>query len=138
MKRFLLLLSFVILIPLLSGCTGPTKASLNVPFTLAPGQTLTIASEKMDIKFVGVTQDNRCPAGVECIVAGQVSCVVEITKNNILNEITLTDSAGSGAATGQDFQNYQILFNVTPSPVVGKTIAAGDYRLTLTVSQLRY
>ena len=138
MKRFLLLLSFVILIPLLSGCTGPTKASLNVPFTLAPGQTLTIASEKMDIKFVGVTQDNRCPAGVECIVAGQVSCVVEITKNNILNEITLTDSAGSGASTGQDFQNYLILFSVTPSRVVGKTIAAGDYRLTPTVSQLRY
>ncbi|MGA7728912.1 MAG: hypothetical protein WCA62_08695, partial [Dehalococcoidales bacterium] len=79
-----------------------------------------------------------CPAGVECIVAGQVSCAVEITKNNILNQITLTDSAGSGASTGQDFQNYLILFSVTPSPVVGKAIAAGDYRLTLNVSQLRY
>ena len=138
MKKLLLLLSFVILISLLVGCNGQAKASLNVPFTLAPGQTLTIDSEKMDIKFVGVTQDNRCPAGVECIVAGQVSCAVEITKNNILNQITLTDSAGSGASTGQDFQNYLIFFSVTPSPVVGKAIAAGDYRLTLNVSQLRY
>jgi len=138
LKKLLLLLSFVILIPLLSGCNGQAKASLNVSFTLAPGQTVTIDSEKMDIKFVGVTQDNRCPADVECIVAGQVSCAVEITKNNILNQITLTDSAGSGASTGQDFQNYLILFSVTPSPVVGKAIAAGDYRLTLNVSQLRY
>ena len=161
LKRLSLLLIILMLIPALAGCSTPkttTKvvispttvtptvattpgtlmALLNVPFILAPGQTARIDSEGMDIRFVGVTGDSRCPQGVECIWAGQVSCAVEITKNNILNQVTLTDSAGSGASTGQDFQNYQILFSVTPSPVAGKTIAAGDYRLTLTVSQLRY
>jgi hypothetical protein len=92
----------------------------------------------MDIRFVDVTGDSRCPQGVECIWAGQVSCAVEITKYDIVNQLTLSDSAGSGASTGQDFQNYQILFSVTPSPTAGKTIAGDDYRLTLTVSQLRY
>jgi hypothetical protein len=161
LKRLSLLLIILMLIPALAGCgaqkttttvvISPTTVTttvattpgtlvvfLNVPFTLAPAQTARIASEGMDIRFINVTGDSRCPQGVECIWAGQVSCAVEITKNNILNQITLTDSAGSGISTGQDFQNYQILFSVTPSPVAGKTIAGGDYRLTLTVSQLRY
>ncbi len=117
---------------------GTLSALLNVPFTLAPGQTARIESEGMDIRFVDVTGDSRCPQGVECIWAGQVTCAMEITGNNILNQVTLSDSAGSGAATGQDFQNYHIFFSVTPSPVAGKLIDAKDYRLTLTVSQIRY
>ena len=161
LKRLSLLLIFPVLISALAGCgtqktitpivistttTTTTAATtpgtqlvfLNVPFTLAPGQTARIDSEGMDIRFVDVTGDSRCPQGVECIWAGQVTCAIEITKNNILNQVTLTDSAGSGAATGQDFQNYHIFFSVTPSPVAGKLIDGNDYRLTLTVSQIRY
>jgi hypothetical protein len=138
LKKYFFLLSFVLLIPLLSCCANVAKASLNSHFTLAPGQTVRIQSESVDIKFIGVTGDSRCPKGAECIWAGQVSCAVEITKNKIINQVTLTDSAGSGASTGQDFQNYQILFSVTPYPEIGKTISKNDYRLLLTVSQLRY
>ena len=161
LKRLSLLLIFILLISGLAGCNtqkttttvviSPTTVAttatttpgtlpvfLNVPFTLAPGQTARIESEGMDIRFVNVTGDSRCPQGVECIWAGQVSCAVEITKNNVVNQITLTDSAGSGAATGQDFQNYHIFFSVTPSPVAGKLINGNDYRLTLTVNQIRY
>ena len=161
LKRLSLLLIILMLIPALAGCGAPKTTStvvispttvtttatttpgtlavfLSVPFTLAPGQTAFIASEGMDIRFVDVTGDSRCTQGVECIWAGQVSCAVDITKNNILNQVTLSDSAGSGASTGQDFQNYHIFFSVTPSPVAGKLIDAKDYRLTLTVSQIRY
>ena len=161
LKRLSLVLIFLMLISAIAGCNAknttttvvisPTTTTttatttpgtqlvfLNVPFTLAPGQTARIDSEGMDIRFVDVTGDSRCPQGVECIWAGQVSCAVDITKNNILNQVTLSDSAGSGASTGQDFQNYHIFFSVTPSPAAGKQIAGGDYRLTLTVSQIRY
>jgi hypothetical protein len=161
LKQLSLLLIFLMLISAVAGCNTPKttttivisptttattaattpgtlSALLNIPFTLAPGQTARIESEGMDIRFVEVTGDSRCPAGVECIWAGQVSCAMEITKNNILNQVTLTDSAGSGASTGQDFQNYQIIFSVSPSPVAGKLIAENDYRLRMTVSQLRY
>ena len=161
LKRLSLVLIFLMLISAIAGCNaknttttvvisptttattatttpGTLPALLNVQFTLAPGQTVRIQSESMDIRFVDVTGDSRCPQGVECIWAGQVSCAVDITKNNILNQVTLSDSAGSGALTGQDFQNYHIFFSVTPSPAAGKQIAGGDYRLTLTVSQIRY
>jgi hypothetical protein len=137
-KRFSFLLAMVMMITLLSGCGSSLKASLNSQFTLAPGQSARIDSEGMDIRFIGVTEDSRCAKGVECIWAGQVSCAVEITKNNIKNSITLTDSAGSGTSTGTDFQNYHITFSVSPYPVAGQTIQKGDYRLSLTVSQIRY
>ena len=116
LKRLSLLLIFILLISGLAGCNtqkttttvvispttttttatttpGTLPALLNVPFTLAPGQTARIESEGMDIRFVNVTGDSRCPQGVECIWAGQVTCAMEITKNNIKNQVTLTDSA---------------------------------------------
>ena len=138
MKRFSFLLATVMFITLLSGCSSSLKASLNSQFTLAPGQSARIDSETMEIRFIGVTEDSRCAAGVECFWAGEVSCAVEITHNNIKDSITLTDSAGSGTSTGTDFQNYKITFTVSPYPTAGKTIAKGDYRLSLTISQLRY
>jgi len=63
---------------------------------------------------------------------------MEITKNNIKNQVTLTDSAGSGASPARIFQIITFFFSVTPSPVAGKLINGNDYRLTLTVNQIRY
>lgn len=133
MKRLFVLFSLVILMPLLSGCSSSLKASLDSQFTLAPGQSARIASEGMDIKFIGETQDSRCPTGVDCFWAGQVICNVELTKDGNKNLVTLTESAGSGLVTGYTFQNYKIIFSVSPYPVAGKTIAKSDYRLSLTV-----
>ena len=136
MKRIYLLFSLILLITLLSGCRNSIEAFLGSQFTLSPGQSARIESESMIIKFIGETQDSRCPTGVECIRAGDVSCNVEITKDGIKNPITLTDSAGSGATEGYTFQNYKILFSVSPYPEAGKTIAKNDYRLSLTVTKL--
>ena len=111
------------------------NASLNSQFTLAPGQSARIASESMNIKFIGVTQDSRCPTGVECIRAGRVSCDVEITKDGTENSVTLTDTPDQ-VFRGYTFQNYKIVFSVSPYPEAGKTIAKSDYRLSMTVSKL--
>ena len=137
-KRIYLLLVLMLLLPVLSGCSNPIKVLLGTQFTLAPSQTARIDSESMTIKFIGETHDSRCPTGVECIRAGDVSCSVEITKDGIKNPITLTDAAGSGATEGYTFQNYEIIFSVFPYPEAGKTIAKSDYRLLITMSQLAY
>jgi hypothetical protein len=135
MKQIYLLLSLMLLLPFLSGCSSPLTASLNSQFTLAPGQSVRIASESMEIKFIGETQDSRCPTGVDCFWAGQVICDIELIKDGNKNQITLTESAGSGLTTGYTFQNYKITFAVSPYPVAGKTIAKSDYRLSLTISK---
>ena len=136
LKRFSFLFGIVLFMPLLSGCSSSLKASLNSQFTLAPGQNAHIDSESMNIKFISVTGDSRCANGVVCVWAGQVSCDVVITKDGTENSVTLTDSAGSGHLDGYTFQNYKIVFSVSPYPEAGKTIVKGDYRLSMTVSKL--
>jgi hypothetical protein len=135
LKRLSFLLGLALLLPLLSGCSKPINVSLNSQFSLAPGQSARISSESMTIKFLGVTADSRCATGVECIRAGDVSCQIEITKDETKNPIILTDTAGSGTTEGYTFQNYKIAFSVSPYPVAGKTIAKADYRLTLKVNK---
>jgi hypothetical protein len=132
-KRFSFLLVLVLLMPLLSACSSPLNASLNSQFTLAPGQTARIASESLDIKFIGETQDSRCPTGVECIQAGVVTCQIEITKDKAKTQLFLGEVGTM--INNTPFQNYTFTFHVLPYPEAGKKIAKGDYRLYLTVSK---
>jgi len=88
MKSFLFLLSFVLLITLLSGCTNMTKAILNSQFTLAPGQTVRIQSESMDIKFIGVTGIAAVPRA-RMYLGRSVTCDIEITKDGVKNTVQL-------------------------------------------------
>ena len=132
LKRIYLLLSFVLLIPILSGCSNALNASLDSQFTLAPGQPARIASEAMEIKFISVTTDSRCPTGVECIQAGVVTCNIEITKDNVKTQLFLGEVGTM--INNTPFQNYTFTFHVLPYPEAGKKIPKGDYRLYLTVS----
>ena len=136
MRRINLLLILVLCTSVLAGSRSSIKASQDNQFTITPGQSARIASESITIKFIGVMADSRCPTGVECIRAGDVSCSIEITKDGIKNPITLTDSAGSGSSGGYIFQNYKIIFSLSPYPVAGKTIAKSDYRLILKFTKL--
>ncbi len=137
-KRFSFLLGLALLIPLLSGCSKIIETSLNSQFTLAPGESARIDSVPMTIKFIGETQDSRCPTMVQCFWPGQVSCDIEITKDGNKNRVTLSDSLGSGLTTGYTFQNYKISFSVSPYPEAKRPIAKRDYRLSLTVSEIPY
>jgi hypothetical protein len=141
LKLIYLLLGSILLIPLLSACSKTTTATttavfLDSQFTLAPGQPVRMASEAMDIKFIGVSQDSRCPTGVQCIRAGDVSAEIEITIAGKVNQITLKDDPAAGAAQGYVFQGYMIAFSVAPYPEANKTIAKEDYRLSLEFSKL--
>jgi hypothetical protein len=136
LKRLCFVISLVLLVLMLSGCSNTLKASLGSEFILSVGQTARIASESMEIKFIGVTEDSRCPKNVTCIWAGKVSCDIEITKDGSTNPITWTDTAGSGSSDGSTYQNYKIVFSVSPYPdKAEETIAKGDYRLSLTVAK---
>ena len=136
LKRFCSLLILVLLIGTLSGCSNTLQASLSSEFSLSVGQSARITSEAMDIKFIDVTEDSRCPRDVQCIWAGRVSCDIEITKDGSTNTITLTDTAGSGSSEGITYQNYKIIFSVSPYPAKAEEkIAKGDYRLSMTVNK---
>ena len=41
-------------------------ANLDEPFQLQVGQVAIFETEPLEIEFVGVTEDSRCPIGLDC------------------------------------------------------------------------
>ncbi len=114
---------------------GEIKASLGQEFTLAVGQTATISGEDLKLKFDSVTADSRCPKGVQCVWAGEAKVQLLITSNNSTSQVIYTLSAGSDAVSQDFFNQYKTIFKLDPYPEAGKQIAAGDYKLTMTVTK---
>ncbi len=98
MKRLFCLLGLVLFLLPLAGCKGTIDANLDSQFTLAPGQSAYLNSEKMYVKFIGITQDSRCATGVECIRAGDVSFSIEISQNGVKSPATLTITGGQNSS----------------------------------------
>ncbi len=135
MNRLSLLLMLPLIVVLAAGCKGDgsVKTALGQQFTLAIGQTATFKNNSLKIKFIDVTQDSRCPKGVQCIQAGQVVCSVEITTNGATIPVVLTEIGGSSEFTSNASGGLTFNFQVLPYPEAGKQIDKKDYRLTMTV-----
>lgn len=126
----------LVLFLFLVSCTttsGQVKAGLGKQFPLAIGQTVVISGENLKIKFLDVTGDSRCPIGVTCIWAGEVSAVIQLGDDSSAN-LTIVEP-GHGGQSNQTYSNYLFSFHVEPYPEAGKPIAQEDYRLLLTVDK---
>jgi hypothetical protein len=73
-----------------TGCSE-TKVSLGQDFPLRVGQSASIKGEELQIKFLEVVADSRCPRGVTCIWEGEVSCMVTIKYRGSLQQMMLTE-----------------------------------------------
>jgi hypothetical protein len=106
-------------------------AEVGQPFNLKLKQTAHMESAGIDVTFVNVTKDSRCPSDVTCVWAGQVSIVVDVNASGG-SQLTLTLSGGQSEA--KSFGNYSIrLADVQPYPVSTKKISLSDYVATLVV-----
>ena len=116
----------------LSGCSKSTiNTSLDKEVTLAIGQTVKIPAENFSIKLTDVINESRCPLGVECFRAGDVTCVLEITISGGTETYNLIVSGN----TNQVYKSYKLLADVTPYPKEGEKISKDDYRLILTINK---
>jgi hypothetical protein len=129
-------LSVTLALLTISGCSQPIRneVSLDQEFTLSVGKSSAIAGENITIKFVEVTSDSRCPLNATCVWAGEVSCLVEVTKNNLnAYRLVLTQPGLTDLPSQQDFDGHEITFRVEPYPVAGEQIAQEEYRLVMTI-----
>ena len=138
MEKFALLL--VVLVTLLSvgsACQpGDIEAGLGQEFSLAIGQKARITGENLEIGFKEVIEDSRCAKEVTCVWEGRVVCLVEITQDGVLNEITITQPGLTDHAAQESLQGYTFTFNVEPYPEeADKQIRSTEYRLLLILSQ---
>jgi hypothetical protein len=111
---------------------------LNQNFVLRVGQEVSVADQKLNVKFVSVPEDSRCPKGVNCIWAGNVRVQLQVTKAKskpVKVELSLNprDFPDGEAA---DCGNYRIkLVKVDPYPVADQQLKPGDYTATLSISK---
>ena len=121
---------------LLSACAGaPTSptARLGQSFTLAVGESVTLLGRPLEIRFVGVTGDSRCPIDVVCVTGGDATVQISArsgTGPDVLYELHTGDlepvSHGGLTIT---------LVRLEPDPFSSQTIPPRAYRATLRVTE---
>lgn len=109
---------------------GSRKASFGTPVTLAPGERARFPDEHLEVQFVAVVSDSRCPSDTTCVWAGEVvvQLATRIDSNDTQHEI----------AAGQDVEvgKYRVsVLEVQPQPVSTRKIAPAEYRATVEVRQ---
>ena len=113
--------------------TGPT-VPLNEQFTLAPGEVATINGQDLHFEFVRVTGDSRCPGDAICIQGGDAIVEIRATGGNS-PELLGLHTGDSSRATAPYEKARITLVELQPYPFSSRTIAPGEYRATLTVTQ---
>ena len=134
LRPFLLSL-LVCMLSLTTAACGENTVSLGQEFILQVGETANIKGEKLQVKFLEVLEDSRCPKGVTCVWEGRVSCMIEITYLESLHRITLTQPGLTDWPTKESFKQYQISFDVEPYPEAGKEIPTDGYLLVLRITR---
>ena len=131
------LLVVLLVLSVVSGCSQSGQVTIDPgqEVSIAIGQTVSISSEPVKIKFAEVINDSRCANGVECIWQGEVSCRLEITYRNTSYTKIITQPGLTADPSSADFNDYVLKFKVQPYPKAGKSIKSGDYRLHLTVDK---
>lgn len=123
-------------IVLASGCIQQetVKANIGAPFQLMSWQEALIESESLRIKFLNVTEDSRCPTGVQCVWEGRATVAIGIDKGGQVQEIGLTLGAGNDNDAEEGFNGYEVrLIALEPYPKAGSKIAPSEYIATFIV-----
>lgn len=144
MKKILTVIVFLVILLIFSlmvsscavaGGGGDITASLGQEFTLPVGEKASIEDEELTIKFVEVLGDSRCPAGVQCIQAGEAQCQLRFTYVGSPADMTIVQPGGGDVSATDYFIMYKIVFKLEPYPQAGQQIAASDYKLVMTVTK---
>jgi hypothetical protein len=109
------------------------QPELGRPFEIKPAEMVTIAG--LRITFERVTEDSRCPAGVQCVWAGDAAASFTLQKPP-------ADPVRRTLHTHGRFERQTTvdglvvrLEDIKPYPKQGATIAPDDYRATLVVTR---
>ncbi len=88
----------------------------------------------LQVQFVRVTGDSRCPADAVCIQGGDA--LVQVLASDGQSPTLLGLHTGDASQASAVYQGARItLVELQPYPFSSRTIAADEYRATLTVTR---
>ncbi|AYO57096.1 hypothetical protein CO230_02510 [Chryseobacterium sp. 6424] len=120
--------------------TEKGKKEQNIIY-LKEGETKFLKEQQMNITFKGITEDSRCPQGVNCVWAGtalaQIVVMGVYTRPYTILLSTLADTK-KGYNTSRNFNGYEFsLAEVNPQPTTNKDYKdhKGNYRIGLNITR---
>jgi hypothetical protein len=130
------ILVVVLYLAVLSLFSRATTAELDAPFRLRAGYTATIPSEGLEVTFLNVTQDSRCPKDVQCVWSGLVVMDIKAVKDGQdLGTFNVSYfPSGKGELTRAGGYSIEPL-EIEPDAVMGRKIRLFEYSVLLLVSR---
>lgn len=99
--------------------------------TMAPQESLALADDSR-VLFVGISQDSRCPEGVQCMWMGEAHVSLELSAGGETTTHVL--KLGPNGPTELQTQSTCVrMLDVSPYPKAGEKIEAEDYRIELEI-----
>ncbi|MDJ0568870.1 MAG: hypothetical protein QNJ53_07455 [Pleurocapsa sp. MO_192.B19] len=114
-----------------------TCADFGTQFQLRIGEVASINCGEVELTFLEVAEDSRCPSDLNCFEAGQIQVTVKIlVDEQDFGNLNLIDNASRKDLAIKRFDKYVIEFvKAEPYPKSNQEIEASDYIITLVVSQ---
>jgi hypothetical protein len=130
----------ILLSSFLSGCATSSglKAVSGEEVALKLGQRVVIDGGKLNIQFVKVLEDSRCPRNVTCVWQGQAVSSLEISKSNgSVDNLELIEPGLNDGFSQIVFSDYRIYYHLKPYPENTAGIDENEYRLALEAVALK-
>jgi hypothetical protein len=121
--------------------SAPSNNQKNTVY-LNEGENKFLTEYQMNVTFKSISEDSRCPEGVQCVWAGIAVANVELmstTSRPMTVQIATSDLKSKNLSKKVMFNGYEIsLVQVSPNPTETKTAATlkGKYKIGLTFKKV--
>ena len=128
-------LFLALILTLVFGSVITADAQTDSTIKVRVGKQKKFSRSKVNVKFVSLVEDSRCPEGVNCVWAGNAKIKVFVSRGNGEGE-TFEMNTNLGAK-GATFGEYAInLTDLTPTPKENVRLNRNSYTATFTIARL--
>ena len=122
-----------LLLATLLALVAGSDPGLDEPFSLKIGESMSLDAAGLELRFLDVPRDSRCPLDVSCIVAGEAHVVIQAVTEEGSSELVFKLSPKGSDA--QVFGSFLVTVKaLEPQTEETKPIAAADFVATLVVT----
>ena len=110
------------------------QAPLNQEFRMKVSEAVGFNGGDLELRFLSVVEDSRCPKGEQCITEGNGKIELQL-KRSRKQPVTVELNTSSGTQKA-DYDGYEVKFvGLEPYPKMGGSIKPADYVAIVLVSR---
>ena len=115
---------------------GSPQIGVGQEFPIKVGQRIKLAGQDVQVRFVAVSEDSRCPTDVNCVWAGNAAVALDFIDGKCTTLLKLNTHQNSQSSENGKAGAYRVkLVKLEPYPRSTEKIAPGDYTATLVITK---